>query len=255
MTSGLARVMHDSKITERVGGHHPLIGTADYLAPEQAHDSHNVDIRADIYGLGGTFYFLLTGRCPFPEGTVAQKLLLHQQREPESIRQIRPDIPPAIEAICANGCWPKTRRPVSGAVRSGRRLDLGRVNRFRRLRRAKCRGEVGRSGGSKAPATPMPASLRAIVRRAASRRQFHSNVGRRSVTPFIGLLAAILVGLIGAAGSVCGGLAPASLKPVNRSTAATAHQSRRRRSAESTHRQRFRTRVREIFIQRTVYCK
>ena len=47
---------------------------------EQAHDSHNVDIRADIYGLGGTFYFLLTGRCPFPDGTVAQKLLLHQQK-------------------------------------------------------------------------------------------------------------------------------------------------------------------------------
>src|SRR4029077_8874839 len=96
---GLARVMHDSKITERVGGHHPLIGTADYLAPEQAHDSHNVDIRADIYGLGGAFYFLLTGHCPFPEGTVAQKLLLHQQKEPDSVHRHRSDVPAAVAAI------------------------------------------------------------------------------------------------------------------------------------------------------------
>ncbi|MFO0945056.1 MAG: protein kinase [Planctomycetota bacterium] len=52
-----------------------VLGTADYLAPEQALDSHNVDIRADIYSLGGTFYYMLTGGPPFPDGTIAQKLL------------------------------------------------------------------------------------------------------------------------------------------------------------------------------------
>ena len=45
-----------------------ILGTADYVAPEQAVDSHEVDIRADIYSLGATFYFLLTGQTTFPDG-------------------------------------------------------------------------------------------------------------------------------------------------------------------------------------------
>lgn len=76
-----------------------VLGTADYLAPEQAIDSHTVDIRADIYSLGGTFYYLLTGSPPFPQGTIAQKLLLHQQREPRPIRELRPEVPEAVIAI------------------------------------------------------------------------------------------------------------------------------------------------------------
>lgn len=76
-----------------------VLGTADYLAPEQALDSHNVDIRADIYSLGGTFYYMLTGQAPFPEGTIAQKLLWHQNRHPRSIREIQPEVPATIEKI------------------------------------------------------------------------------------------------------------------------------------------------------------
>lgn len=76
-----------------------VLGTADYLAPEQALDSHNVDIRADIYSLGGTFYYMLTGRAPFPEGTIAQKLLWHQNRHPQLIREIDPTVPQTVEKI------------------------------------------------------------------------------------------------------------------------------------------------------------
>lgn len=76
-----------------------VLGTADYLAPEQAVDSHAVDIRADLYALGGTFYFLLTGRSPFPDGTVAQKLLSHQSREPVPIQKLRPEVPDEIVAV------------------------------------------------------------------------------------------------------------------------------------------------------------
>ncbi len=75
-----------------------VLGTADYLAPEQAIDSHNVDTRADIYSLGATFYFILTGRPPFPAGTIAQKLLAHQQREPQPVEELAPDVPPEIAA-------------------------------------------------------------------------------------------------------------------------------------------------------------
>src|SRR5262249_5870754 len=55
------------------------MGTLDSLPPEQAIDFSNADIRSDIYSLGSAFYFLLTGRPPFGEGTMAEKLLRHQQ--------------------------------------------------------------------------------------------------------------------------------------------------------------------------------
>jgi serine/threonine protein kinase len=78
------------------------LGTADYLAPEQARDSHNVDARADIYSLGATFYTMLTGKLPFAEAkTVAQKLISVQMRDPTPIRTIRPDVPEGISHVIA----------------------------------------------------------------------------------------------------------------------------------------------------------
>jgi serine/threonine protein kinase len=95
---GLARFFNDDEqpITQKFDEN--VLGTADYLAPEQALDSHNVDIRADIYSLGATFYFCLTGSTPF-EGTVAQKLIWHQTRPPRPVRHARPDVPEGLAAI------------------------------------------------------------------------------------------------------------------------------------------------------------
>ena len=64
-----------------------IIGTADYLSPEQARSADTVDIRGDIYSLGCTFYYLLTRRAPFPTGSLMQKLMQHQQAEPEPVRR------------------------------------------------------------------------------------------------------------------------------------------------------------------------
>ena len=72
-----------------------MLGTADYLAPEQAVSSQ-VDIRADIYSLGGTFHFILTGQTPFPDGTIAAKLVAHQTRYPKSVAEFRTDVPPEM---------------------------------------------------------------------------------------------------------------------------------------------------------------
>ncbi len=96
---GLARFFHDTDdiLTKKYDEN--VLGTADYLAPEQALDSHGVDIRADIYSLGATFYFILTGRPPFAEGTVAQKLIWHQTRQPKSVRLLRPDVPEELAAV------------------------------------------------------------------------------------------------------------------------------------------------------------
>ncbi len=97
---GLARFFHpddDDHLTKKFDEN--VLGTADYLAPEQAMDSTSVDIRADIYGLGGTFYFMLTGHPPFPDGTVAQKLLWHQSKPPKPITDYRQDVPPQLVAV------------------------------------------------------------------------------------------------------------------------------------------------------------
>ncbi len=96
---GLARFFHDEEdlLTKKYDEN--VLGTADYLAPEQALDSHSVDIRADIYSLGATFYYCLTGRAPFAEGTVAQKLIWHQTRQPKSIRSLQPDVPEQIVVL------------------------------------------------------------------------------------------------------------------------------------------------------------
>jgi serine/threonine protein kinase len=96
---GLARFFHDEDdiLTKKYDEN--VLGTADYLAPEQALDSHSVDIRADIYSLGATFYFCLTGKTPFAEGTVAQKLIWHQTRQPKPLKTFRADIPDGVSAI------------------------------------------------------------------------------------------------------------------------------------------------------------
>ena len=78
-----------------------VMGTADYLSPEQAVNSHEVDHRADIYSLGCTLYYLLTGKPPFPEGTIAQRIAMHQTREPKPIAEIRPDVPPLVVSLLA----------------------------------------------------------------------------------------------------------------------------------------------------------
>ena len=98
---GLARFFNDEDDSLTKKYDESILGTADYLAPEQALDSHSVDIRADIYSLGATFYFLLTGSPPFPEGTVAQKLLWHQTRHPAPLRSLRPDTPQELVDVIA----------------------------------------------------------------------------------------------------------------------------------------------------------
>lgn len=79
--------------------HAVMMGTADYLAPEQAMDFHSADIRADLYSLGCTFYFLLTGEPPFPGGNLAQKVARHLQAPPPDVAQLRPDLPKGLAAL------------------------------------------------------------------------------------------------------------------------------------------------------------
>lgn len=97
---GLARFYHtdDDMLTLKYD-EKSVLGTADYVAPEQTINSHDVDVRADIYSLGCTFYFLLAGYPPFPDGTIAQKLISHQTRSPTPIREIRPEVPEEVAFV------------------------------------------------------------------------------------------------------------------------------------------------------------
>ncbi|MGD9723752.1 MAG: serine/threonine protein kinase [Pirellulales bacterium] len=97
---GLARFSDDSQGSLTMAYDQKMIGTVDYLAPEQALDSHRVDLRADIYSLGCTLYFMLSGDAPFPQGTIPQRLMAHQKEEPADIRKTRPDAPDELLAIC-----------------------------------------------------------------------------------------------------------------------------------------------------------
>lgn len=98
---GLARFADDDVQASLTKMHDEnVLGTADYLSPQQAIDSHNADARADIYSLGCTLYFSLTGHPPFNEGTLTQRLLMHQQKEPNPITNDRPDVPRDLLAIC-----------------------------------------------------------------------------------------------------------------------------------------------------------
>jgi serine/threonine protein kinase len=76
-----------------------MMGTPDYMAPEQSTDPCSVDIRTDIYALGCTLYYLLVGQPPFPEGTTAVKLASHRERAPQSLTQLRKDVPSELARV------------------------------------------------------------------------------------------------------------------------------------------------------------
>jgi WD40 repeat protein/serine/threonine protein kinase len=78
-----------------------FIGTPDFIAPEQAKNPRKVDIRADLYSLGCSLYYLLTGRAPFPAETVPEKLYQHWFAEPVAVDRLRPEVPASLKDLLA----------------------------------------------------------------------------------------------------------------------------------------------------------
>jgi len=141
-----------------------VIGTADYMSPEQARNAQTVDVRGDIYSLGCTFYYLLTGRAPFPEGTLMQKLIAHQHSEPSPVDAFREDTPSGVTAILrrmiAKQPEHRFQTPAAAALallpfaRGSTGIDAAPR-------------QAGRSGanGSRSDDTPLPIALGGIAGR------------------------------------------------------------------------------------------
>ncbi len=137
---GLARIGWQGE-EANAEGRPRLIGTSEFLAPEQAIDSRSVDGRADIYSLGCTLYFLLVGSPPYRGATVTQRLAKHQTTAPPDIRQQRPDCPAVLAELAVRmmAKRPEDRIPSASEL-------LSQIKRVRSLLGQS--QSAGRTGGS-----------------------------------------------------------------------------------------------------------
>ena len=115
---GLA-LMQGETVEDRtvVGGQGYVVGSMDYIAPEQTLDAAKVDNRADVYGLGCTLYFALTGRPPFPGGTSIEKIIKHRTQAAEPLNRVNPCVPAGFAGLVARMIAKRAEeRPPSAAA-------------------------------------------------------------------------------------------------------------------------------------------
>jgi eukaryotic-like serine/threonine-protein kinase len=101
---GLGRALFDETLAaepdkEMLTGEGVLLGTPNYLAPEQARDAHNVDIRADIYSLGCVLYHVLAGQPPFPDTNALSQMVRHVSETPRPLREFNPEVAEGLQQI------------------------------------------------------------------------------------------------------------------------------------------------------------
>ena len=165
------------------------IGSADYMAPEQAQGA-DIDARTDVYSLGCVLFQTLTGTVPYDRDSDLDKLWAHAHEEPPALRDVRPELPEELGAVLARSMAkdPSDRQPTAGALgrqalaaaagyRRPARGGAGRRARCRRCGRSaparrrgswRCRPPSGRPPRSRCPSAPRPPAARA--RAAAVRR-------------------------------------------------------------------------------------
>jgi serine/threonine protein kinase len=102
-----------------IGGEGYVVGTMDYIAPEQADNAALADARSDLYALGCTLYYALTGRPPFPGGTATEKIHKHRSEDPEPVPHFNPNVPPGFIGLLRRMMAknPDTRPASAAAVR------------------------------------------------------------------------------------------------------------------------------------------
>ncbi len=98
---GLAKVTREEKVDGSLTSEGQALGTPDFMAPEQILDAQSADIRADIYSVGATLYYLLTGRPPFQANSLYDMYQAHISRDPDPLNFIRPEVPAKLAALVA----------------------------------------------------------------------------------------------------------------------------------------------------------
>ena len=125
---GLALYSDGNKASLTVAHNENVLGTADYLSPEQAVNSHKVDLRTDVYSLGCTLYFLLTGHPPFTDGSLAQRIAKHQTTMPEDVRKDRPECPRDLVDICVKMMQKKAEKRYQNMKQVSEALETWLAN-------------------------------------------------------------------------------------------------------------------------------
>ncbi len=110
---GLARPLFDSPGAEAafdqgLTAEGAILGTPDYMAPEQARDARTIDIRADIYSLGCVLYHLLTGQPPFPDTNIISQMIRHASETPRPLTEFNPEVPEGLQQILQ---WMMAKEP------------------------------------------------------------------------------------------------------------------------------------------------
>jgi hypothetical protein len=98
---GLAKASSEKRRERELTGSGAMLGTPDYMAPEQILDAAKADIRADIYSLGCTLYYLLSGGPPFKADSLYQLLYAHQTVEAPLLHKVRPEVPAKLSLVVA----------------------------------------------------------------------------------------------------------------------------------------------------------
>ncbi|HWY87236.1 MAG TPA: serine/threonine-protein kinase [Gemmataceae bacterium] len=109
-----------SENVEVIGGRGYVLGSIDYMAPEQTLDSTQVDGRSDLYAVGCVLFFALTGKPPFPEGSAKDKVSAHRRREPDAVQLANRGIPEAFAKLVLRLLEkkPEDRYPNAAALRA-----------------------------------------------------------------------------------------------------------------------------------------
>jgi hypothetical protein len=147
---GLAKATREEKVDSALTHQGQALGTPDFIAPEQILDAQSADIRSDIYSLGGTLYYLLTGRPPFQANSLYDLYQAHVSQVASPLNLVRPEVPTELAALVAKMMAkdPARRFQTPGEVAESLMPFFKKGNSaFARPNADVCRVETAASGG------------------------------------------------------------------------------------------------------------